>query len=226
MTRTQVLTRFAQHYPDCDATTAGLLFDETHLEILDELKLRKSTLAISLTAGTREYTLSLTALHIEEAYYQPSVTVTTWKKLVPVSTEQLSDRGNWRMQAQNQVPNQYYVSTAISGNTSVMVIGFDQLPPTTTSGSYPNVTLYGDFSADLIGSDSLPTAITYANVYAYTMCEKFAIIKQQDVQTISKWHSLAEKQMQANKASIREIQQGNEGIFIRPSFIDYTTRGY
>ena len=60
MTKTEALTRFSQHYADCDSTLAAQLFDESHRQILNELEARNGTVVIPLIAGTREYALPST----------------------------------------------------------------------------------------------------------------------------------------------------------------------
>lgn len=225
MTKTEILARFTQMFPDCDSTTAGQLFDESHIEIMEELQIRASTLAISLTAGTREYALSATVQKITEAYYQPSSNEMSWIQLVPTSIQQLAEQGNWRAQNQQVIPTQYYVFSALSSNTAVNKIGFVQIPPTTTSASYPNVTLYGEFITDLSGSDEIPVAITYVDAYASLMAMKFVMIATQNPTDIAKWNQVHESYMQKNKASIKSGQFGNEGMFLRPSFINNMTRG-
>ena len=157
MTKTDILTRFSQHYADCDATLAGQLFDEAHRQILNELEARNGTIVIPLTAGTREYALSGTVSKIWEAYYQESATESTWTKLAPTSIQQLADRGAWRANAPQGCSTEYYISTTVTGNTSTNVIGFNPIPTVTASGGYPNVTLYCTVVADLAGGDALPT---------------------------------------------------------------------
>ena len=132
MTKTDVLTRFAIHYNDCDATTAGLLFDESHSDILQQISDINSTTVITLTQGQREYTLSDTVIKVTEAYYQDSATESSWYKLRPTSIEELASQTNWRAQAQQVRPTEYYITTAVSGNTGIKKIGFRQIPPTTT----------------------------------------------------------------------------------------------
>ena len=161
MTKTEVLTRFSQHYADCDSTLAGQLFDEAHRQILSDQEARNGTIVIPLAAGTREYALSGSVYKIWEAYYQESAVEATWYKLAPMSLQQLASRGAWRSQGQQVRPTEFYVSTSISGNTSTNVIGFNQIPPTTTSGSYPNVTLYCTVVADLGSGDQLPAWISF-----------------------------------------------------------------
>jgi len=225
MTKTEVLTRFDLMYPDCDSTLAGQLFDESHIEIMDELQVRNSTLAISLVSGTREYALSATVQKVVEAYYQETSNEATWRKIDPVSLEQLAERGNWRAQNQLVIPTEYYIYSAASSNTATNKIGFVQIPPTTTSASYPNVTLYGEFIVDLTGSDELPIAITFQDVYTSLMAVKFETISTRDIKKIGELMQMHEYWMQKNKASIKGTQFGNEGLFLRPSFINTTTRG-
>jgi len=224
MTKTEVLTRFGLMFPDCDSTLAGQLFDESHREIMADMNIRSSSVVISLTAGTREYTLSASAYRITEAYYQPSSTASTWRKLSPVSIEQLAERGNWRAQSQQVIPTEYYITTAVSGNTAILDVGFVQIPPSTTSGSYPNVTLYGEFIVDLSGSDSLSGGITYTDVYPYWMAKKFVTLRMQDMNEIAKWKKLADDQLDENKENFKGFQFGNEGLILRPSHLNTMTR--
>ncbi len=213
MTKTEVLTRFNQHYADCDATLAGQLFDESHRQILSELEARNGTIVIPLTAGTREYALSSTVLKIWEAYYQESATESTWYKLTPMSIQQLANRGAWRSQAQQVRPTEYYISTVASGNTSMNLVGFNQIPPTTTTASYPNVTLYCTVVVDLAGGDTLPAWIAFPNVYVYLMCYRFSIMRRPESAKL--YLDLYQKELDHCSADAKSIQFENEGTFLR-----------
>ena len=213
MTKTEVLTRFSQHYSDCDVTLAGQLFDESHRQILNELEARNGSIVISLTAGTREYALSSTVAKIWEAYYQESANEATWYNLVPMSIQQLANRGAWRSQAQQVRPTEYYISTTLSGNTSTNVIGFNQIPPTTTPASYPNVTLYCTVVADLAGGDLLPVWISFPNVYVYLMCYRYSIMRRPE--TAKLYLDLYTKELSHCSSDAKSMQFENEGTFLR-----------
>ena len=215
MTKTESLTRFSQHYADCDATLAGQLFDESHRQILNELEARNGTVVIPLTAGTREYALSSTVAKIWEAYYQASATESSWIKLKPMSIQQLANRGDWRSDGSRAIPTEYYVSTAVSGNTSTNVVGFNQIPPTTTSGSYPNITLYCTVVTDLVGGDALPAWIAYPNVYVYLMCYWYAIMRRPESAKL--YLDLYMSELDKCTSDAKSIQFENEGTFLRVS---------
>ena len=215
MTKTEALTRFSQHYADCDSTLAAQLFDESHRQILNELEARNGTVVIPLIAGTREYALPSTVAKIWEAYYQTSATESSWAKLRPMSIQQLATRGDWRSDGSRATPTEYYVSTAVSGNTSTNVVGFNQIPPTTTSGSYPNVTLYCTVVTDLVGGDALPAWINYPNVYVYLMCYRYAIMRRPESAKL--YLDLYMSELDKCTSDAKSIQFENEGTFLRVS---------
>jgi hypothetical protein len=215
MTKTEVLTRFSQHYADCDSTLAGQLFDESHRQILNELEARNGTIVVPLTSGTREYALASSCSKIWEAYYQESALESTWYKLAPMSLQQLAGRGAWRTQAQLVRPTEFYVSTSVSGNSSTNVIGFNPVPPATSSGSYPNVTLYCTVVVDLLPGDSLPVWITFPSVYVYLMCYRYAIMRRPESAKL--YLDLYRDELEKCSADAKSIQFENEGTFLRVS---------
>lgn len=216
MTKTEVITRFSNHYSDCDSTLAGQLFDEAHRQLLNELEARNGTVTVSLTAGTREYSLSGTVAKIWEAYYQESSQESTWYKLEPMSLQQLAERGAWRSQAQEVRPTEYYVTTMTSGNTSTNAIGFNNIPPSSTVSSYPNVTLHCTVVADLAGGDALPAWIDYPNAYVYLMCYRYAIMRRPEAAKL--YLDLYNKELDLCRSSSKSMQFENEGTFLRASF--------
>ncbi len=213
MTKTEVLTRFSQHYADSDSTLSAQLFDEAHRQILNELEARNGTIVIPLSAGIREYALSSSVLKVWEAYYQESANESTWYKLTPMSIQQLANRGAWRSQAQQVRPTEYYISTVATGNTSTNLIGFNQIPPTTTSASYPNVTLYCTVAADLAGGDALPAWIAFPNVYVYLMCYRYSIMRRPE--TAKLYLDLYNKELSQCTSDAKSMQFENEGTFLK-----------
>jgi len=224
VTRDDVINRFAIHYNDCDNATAILLFNEVHGDVLQQVQDINSSTTISLTAGQREYTLPDTVIMVNEAYYQDSATESSWYKLVPTSIQELSAKTNWRAQAQQVRPTEYYITTAVSGNTGIKKIGFRQIPPTTTSAGYPNVTLFGTVNpSNLAGSDNLPSMISYPNVYVYGMCRKYAIMRQPEKYPI--YQELYQKELDLNIESSKGMEFMDEGTFLSPQFLRLGTRG-
>ena len=217
MTKTDVLTRFNQHYSDCESTLAGQLFDEAHRQILSELEARNSTIMIPVTAGSREYSLSGSVLKIWEAYYQESATESTWTKLTPTSIQQLADRGAWRSQADKGRPIEYYVATTASGNTSTNVIGFNPIPSVTASGGYPNVTLYCTAVDDLASGDALPSWVTFPNVYAYLMCYRYSIMRRPEAAKL--YLDLFSKELSMCSGNAKALQFENEGTFLKVAML-------
>jgi len=163
----EVFEQVRRIYQDCpdDSTLLKMMNDE-HFDICRYVKLYPdTTVNVSLTAGTREYALSASVLHIWNAAYFTSATAYT--PLRQTSRDRLDNDNMTWLQQSNGVPYLYYESGGY--------VGFYPTPNTTTSAGYPIVTLYCQsittFSAT---SDSLPSQINNADPWIYGLARRFA----------------------------------------------------
>ena len=186
ITVASVILRGQQFYPDLTSTIALGFLDDLHQELCARIPLQPDTTeTISLTAGTAVYTPATQPLRVFDAQYFTASGVC--ESIFPTSTEQLDkmDQG-WRAQAANtsNVPECYYQQ----GN----VIGFYPVPPVSTSGGYPNITLYLATQPAALGSgDSLPALVYSMDPYLYGMLHRFSL--QQHRSDAAMWSEMAEK---------------------------------
>lgn len=224
-TVTQLLSKFtdAGFYPDCPDATATTLFNDALKWMTWKLRLRTTMEVISLTQGTREYDLPDDLTNIREAYYQPSATADTWQVLQGTTRDLLArvDTG-WLADSSQNVPQRYYVDQAADSDSGKRIIGFDQVPQVTTSGGYPNVTLYTVETADLTLSETMPIGIYTDDVLLYEMAYRWAI--RQDPERVDYWKGLRDEALAETDALNKSVvDDAPPQIFLSP-FTNRTSR--
>lgn len=194
-TKLQCVNEFREaFYPDCPLDTAKTLFDRAYKLVLKTLRVRGDEIVVSLTSGTREYTIDSNILSIKNAYYQRSSNAGNWVNLTPSSLDMMDAlTSGWRIAGYTSEPSSYYTNTAVNGNTSILKIGFYPIPQTTTSGGYPRVVLYVNDYADLGDSDTVPPMVLTDNVYLYYMAKQWA--ERQDAPRVAYWSQLFDAEM-------------------------------
>lgn len=214
---TTVVSDFNSRYSDVSSASAERLFNMIHKRILARLGLRDTTATISLTAGTREYDLAEANLQIRVAHYVRSANDGDFYELRETSTDALDelDEG-WRGRADRSEPHCFYVRSVVDADTSEKQIGFVELPPTTTSGGYPNVTLYVTQNAVLSGSDTIPAALQDSQIYLDGMSWLFA--KEQGLESRDYWKAEYEKRCHEEMAFIKRMARKDPTIYF-PSWV-------
>lgn len=208
-TATEVIAKFRRTYPNCSTTDASSLLQDALYNIYTLLQLRNTEIQVSLTAGTREYDLDVNAANILSARYEVNANSTTWTRLDGTSTDELDmQEPNWRGYSTNSTPTRYYVTSAVNSDSAKNVIGFLPVPDTTTSASYPRVTLVITQYASLTSSETMPSNLLSDDVLVYYMCHKWAI-RVNDDQSIGKWQALFDVELGRNQAHITRMS-GNE----------------
>lgn len=208
-TATEVIAKFRRTYPNCSTTDASGLLQDALYNIYTLLQLRNTEIQVSLTAGTREYDLDVNAANILSARYEVNATSTTWSRLEATNTDELdAHEPNWRGYSVNSVPTRYYVTSAVNSDSAKQVIGFLPRPDTTTTNSYPRVTLVITQYAALTGSEPMPSNLLSDDVIVYYMCHKWAV-RINDDQAIGKWQALFDIEIGRNQAHITRMS-GNE----------------
>lgn len=209
---TQVCADFNARYPDVGTTAAERLFNMIHKRILARIGIRDTTAIISLTAGTREYDLAEANLQIRVAHYVRSASEGDFYEIRETSTDALDelDEG-WRGRATQSEPRAFYVTSVVDSDTSEKKIGFVEIPPTTTSGGYPNVTLYVTQNAVLSGSDTIPAALQDSQIYLDGMSWLFA--KEQGLESRDYWKAEYEKRCHEELAFIKRMARKDPTIY-------------
>lgn len=168
---------------DVDAN-ALIIMKDVHSSIVEQIDLYPvQTVDISLTSGTREYSLDPDIFQIKSGVYLTSAS--SYVPLWETSIDWLDyNAKSWRMQGTGQ-PTKYY---ELGGN-----IGFYPTPNTTTSGGYPIARLtVKKRNAITSISDSLPSQIPNLDAYVYGACLRYAQMNQADsIQKFQQLYALA-----------------------------------
>lgn len=131
MTAQTLVDRIRRNFSGLTEAEALEYLQEAHTHILGQIRLNIETVSISLTADTREYALDNDILRVWNAMYLTSAT--QGFQLVPTHVDRLdSTTHRWRIQGSSQ-PREWYVEESN--------LGLYPTPDTTTSGSYPAVSL-------------------------------------------------------------------------------------
>lgn len=154
-----------------DMTTAKGVFYMNNIQkrLVHELGIRLTSKTISLTSGTREYTLGGTVATIEAVNY--STSATAWVNLTPTSTSELDiKQAGWEVDPATGTPYSFYIRPVLSGTTTdAFKIGFYPTPDTTTATGYPIVRIdYADnqdFTVAGVASETIPESVMEPLVY-------------------------------------------------------------
>ena len=151
-------------------TTRGIdIANVVHREILSHIpELRRiphsSPTQISLTANTKEYSLTEEIMQVDYVHYRTSSSVAT--KLAEMGVEELNKIvADWRSAAAG-TPTQFYL-TANATNGGASMIGFHPTPDTSTSAGYPIVEVFGSKaeSSALVAGDTISQLLPHSQVY-------------------------------------------------------------
>lgn len=210
-----IITRFQRRFRGVEASYAATLFDDAHRKVLKKCEVRNTTRAITLTADTRQYDLSAAVYKIHEAYYERSAT--DWIPLYETSLEKLVTlRKGWRNGAVASTPSYYYITSAVSTDSAKGQIGFEPIPGTSTSGTYPRVVLYTTEYAALTGSETVPENLLDDNVYLDLMSEAFCLENEHEKYAL--YSAAAQKSLEANAQHVENLQANSPDFEIITPF--------
>jgi len=206
-TVTQLLAKFARHYPECGSTRASQIFDDAHREINIRLRLRETVVSVNLTDGTQEYDLAATYQLIHSVFFFESAS--SYWPLEATSIDHLDVLDPyWRGRTESTDegdPTKYYIRNTTDSDTSKQVIGFLPIPDTTTSAGYPIVKVYAHQEGTLTTSETLPASLLSDQIYVYKMAEIFSA--EHDFKKVAYWSDLYEKEFQRNLIHIKNRQE-------------------
>jgi hypothetical protein len=163
----QVVAQVRRRLPDAEATDLVDKVNQIHRQILSEIpEARRTSLDISVTAGTQEYAIANEFFQVESAYWVTAASG-EMNQLAPASVEGLNvNTPKWRTQATG-LPKQVYLSAAIISTVQTEVLGLYPAPNVTTAMGYPVVRAFGSMlqTGDLIGGDSTLPTLHSSQVY-------------------------------------------------------------
>ena len=153
-------------FADLTTTNAERYFNQIHNMVLHETGIRDTTADISLTAGTRYYTLAEASVLVKAAYYLYSSANDDHKYLIPTTEDWMDlNAPGWRNRSARGVPSRFFMSSGKSTNNTIKQIGFDPIPETTTSASYPTVRTYITQNVTLVSTDTIPVELSCSLPY-------------------------------------------------------------
>jgi len=143
--------------PDVGApSTAVNLANEVHNDILTRCGIQTDTETITLTSGTKEYSLPVTARFATSVTYVRSASAEDVVKLLSRSQEEFENESPAYKYSDSGEPTSYYITHGSDGTVS---IGLDPTPDTTTSGGYPKVVMRVGRGATLTAAGNLPLGV-------------------------------------------------------------------
>jgi hypothetical protein len=211
VTAQTVINNARQAFPDMSETIALDLLNLEHGELLARYPLRETTIDISLTADTAEYALAETAIRIEAAYYYADAD--TPRQLNPLEVEEMDrmDPG-WRTR-NSGTPTHYYIGAS---STSTGTLGLYPVPDTTTSSSYPKVTLYIRQNQTLGLSDTIPNGMLNYDSYFAGVCWRYAQRRAKDQ---AEYWRLQRAQARADLEKYLAERGQHHSVSIKPAFV-------
>lgn len=215
-----IIAKFQRPYPDCDATTALELFDDTYRGILKKCEVRNNVVYITpIVAGTTQYDLSPNVYKIHEAYWEDSADPGNWHIITETNTDKLAAvSSGWRARRPIGYAWQYYVTSTTSSDSAKNQIGFVNVPNVSTSGTYPRVALYVTEYAILTGTETVPDNLLDDDVFVYGMCQKWAA--ESDSMRYEYWKALADDAMARNVQHVENLQNKAPDFEIITPFIN------
>jgi hypothetical protein len=186
-----------------DADTLRWL-NVVHRNLVEEFRLVTTSIDLTLTTTSREYSLGDQYTSIWSAEYRSSATATPIP-VSPTSVDELdSDYGAWRDSRQSE-PRFFYQYTDLNG---AAVVGFDRLPSVATSGGYPTVRLYVSQYAALTAVGSIPASVRDYKVYVWGLCCEFAKMRKRDELPV--WQQLYEDAKNQLGVYVMRRQRNND----------------
>jgi len=160
LTADECISRAQLIYPSIPSSSAsspdGLdLLNEVLGELLFDIELLSSEVDISLTAGTAHYTVT-TPMRVWSARYVRTSATGDFRDLVPVSQDLMDSRRQDHLRTGNAEPTEFWMLPKSDGTQELWL---SPAPPTTTSASYPKVTLRHTKYVALTNSADLPIGL-------------------------------------------------------------------
>lgn len=172
------IDRFALTYGQASTALRLSLFLETYWEVLIQCQVEQDVESFNLTSGTREYEMDYDPRMVNVRAVVLVESATSFTHLEPSSTDWLDkNRKGWRNTTDTGDPERFYIEAVDSSGVTVegkIVIGFDPIPGTSTSGGFPVVKVYGTTYEILAATDKIPAIFPNVEVFASGMRAKYA----------------------------------------------------
>lgn len=214
-----VVDKFRRRYPTCSSERGIEIFNDVHRELCSRCQLRNLVETVPVTSGVGEYDLAAEVVTIHEAYYERSSDPSTWTSLLERSLDEyVARRRGWRATSASSEPLEYYVTSAVSGNSSKAQLGLWPLPSISSSDGYPRVRVYATSVVPLAAEDPVPPQVLNDNVYMYGMFAKWEAERQDgNLSDLQAYQMLAERELERNIQHVKNVQENSTTELI-PAF--------
>jgi len=145
-------------------------------ELIEEFRLMTTETDVTLDGTSREFTLNENHVGVWNATYLSSATATPIP-LIETSVDELNARqGGWKTSATSTNPRWYQWQNS----TGAALVGFENIPPTATSGGYPTVRLVVSLYTALTSGASLPATLLTVDPMVFGLCRAWAALRDPD----------------------------------------------
>lgn len=180
--------------------------------VMSELQLRRTTLSVNVTDGTREYALNAYAYCVNQVRYTRSSTQGDFKVLRAISLPELDmTQQDWR-KVDDGEPSAFYLYNGTTGP----IIGLDRAVDTTTSSGYPILSVDVNQNNVLSSGDVLYDDMPNTKVYVYGIRREFA--EDMDNANVAAWDELFGRELDRVHAYLQKKNAGYSTV-MRPSYM-------
>ena len=199
-----VIAKFRAKYPDCSTSDAQVILSDVIKEVYTRMQVRNKEITLNVTDGTREYALDVDITSIQTVIYKPSSDETGWIILEATNTDKLDALDPyWRTSLDEDDPTKYYITSTTDTDSAKNVIGFIDIPDTTTSAGYPIVAIQSTHYAALTGSETMPSNLLNDHVLMYGMRYYYSL--DRDEKMAEFWENKYEKEIAKNTNHLRGL---------------------
>ena len=149
------------------------ILQDVHSEFLVDLPITATTITeTALVAETQEYTFDASVLDVWDVRYVKTSTAGDSKQLKPISVDQLDhEYGDWRGDESGEPDYYYFTDTKI---------GLYPKPDTSSSASYPQLSMYVTDSVTLATGTTMPTRINAYRAWVDEAVYRIALKEQSE----------------------------------------------
>jgi len=178
----------------------------------------------SIVDGIREYDWNEEDLRCWVVVWYKSAT--DYWALTPTSEDALRDADpSWEASTDEGDPSAFYIasrSDSSTNKTGKLVLGFDVIPDTTTTGGYPKAVAYCTRHTAITGDTQIPYVLLDEMYFVYDMCEQWAL-ESGDDRALQKWRTYRKEQESAQIEHVKNISANSEETRILPPASAFST---
>lgn len=177
-TVTQIVAKAKRHAPGAEDATLLDWLQTAYKRLLTKAQFRTTDVTLSsIVDGTREYTWAEADVRCWGVTWYKSAT--DFWPLTATSEDELRDENEaWKEATDEGDPKAFYIASRLDASTNKtgkLVIGFDVIPDTTTSGGYPKAVCHCTEHTAISGATEIPYSMLDEMYLVWAMCEFWAI---------------------------------------------------